>query len=147
VPRGGGSFFRCPVGKPEYTPPELQEHDLHSLNRQTYHDNFGLAVLIFLMLMEGIHPFSGTWQGTGNPPTLEENIQAGNSPYLSSSKLTPPRRALPFRTLPPSIQTLMVRCFGEGHRNPSRRPTAHEWHQALSLASEEIRFCHVNSQH
>src|SRR5439155_5011102 len=74
VPRRNGSFFRCAVGKPEYTPPELQGRDFHAINRTAYHDNFGLAVLIFQMLMEGVHPFSGIWQGTGNPPTLEQNI-------------------------------------------------------------------------
>jgi DNA-binding helix-hairpin-helix protein with protein kinase domain len=147
VPRGGGSFFRCPVGKPEYTPPELQGRDLHSLDRQTHDDNFGLAVLIFLMLMEGINPFSGIWQGTGEPPTLDQNMRAGNSPYLPSSKLVPPRRALPFRTLPESIQTLMIRCLGEGHKNPSRRPTAHEWYQELHRARQQITSCHINSQH
>ena len=147
VPRGDGRFFRCAVGKPEYTPPELQGHDFHSLNRKTYHDNFGLAVLIFQMLMEGVHPFSGIWQGTGNPPTLEQNIQAGNSPYLSGSILHPPRRALPFQTLPEAIQTLMIRCFGEGHRDPSKRPTANEWYQELYLAKQQIKSCHINRQH
>jgi DNA-binding helix-hairpin-helix protein with protein kinase domain len=147
VPRENGSFFRCAVGKPEYTSPELQGRDFHSLDRKAYHDNFGLAVLIFQMLMEGVHPFSGIWQGTGNPPTLEQNIQAGNSPYLSGSILHPPRRALPFQTLPETIQTLMTRCFGEGHRDPSKRPTAHEWYQELYLAKQQIRSCHSNGQH
>jgi DNA-binding helix-hairpin-helix protein with protein kinase domain len=44
--------FRCPVGKPEYTPPELQGCNFSEVDRTPDHDNFGLAVLIFLLLME-----------------------------------------------------------------------------------------------
>jgi hypothetical protein len=49
--------------------------------------------------------------------------------------------------LPESTQALMRRCFGEGHRDPPRRPTAHEWYRELSLAREQIRSCNANSQH
>jgi serine/threonine protein kinase len=147
VPKGDKHFFRCAVGKPEYTPPELQGREFQAINREMHHDNFGLAVLIFQMLMEGVHPFSGVWQGTGNPPTLEQNIQAGNSPYLSERILRLPRRALPFETLPQTVQTLMTRCFGEGQRDPSRRPTAYEWYEALHDAEQQIVSCLVNTQH
>ena len=32
-------------------------------SRQPFHDAFALAVLIFQLLMQGLHPFSGTWIG------------------------------------------------------------------------------------
>src|SRR5258708_13168965 len=57
VPQPGGTgFFRCPVGKPEYTPPELQGRDFSTIDRNTNHDNFGLTALIFPLLIEPIHP-------------------------------------------------------------------------------------------
>ncbi|RPI21357.1 MAG: hypothetical protein EHM70_25235, partial [Chloroflexota bacterium] len=37
----------CPVGKLEYTPPELQGKSLKEITRLPEHDNFALAVLIF----------------------------------------------------------------------------------------------------
>src|SRR5439155_19445245 len=46
-----GSVYRCPVGKPEYTPPELQGRSFADCNRQVEHDLFGLAVLIYQLLM------------------------------------------------------------------------------------------------
>ncbi len=147
VPRGYGLVYRCPVGKPEYTPPELQGRDFSQIDRAVYHDNFALAVLIFLLLMEGLHPFAGVWQGVGTPPTQEQNIQAGNCSYIGSRLLTPPPRALPFNTLPPALQRLMVQCFADGYRYPQRRPTALEWLQALSSAEQYLTYCRVNGQH
>jgi TM2 domain-containing membrane protein YozV len=89
----------------------------------------------------------GVWKGAGNPPTLEQNIQAGNCPYLPKSILRRQPRALPLDTLPPPLQALMIRCFGEGHRTPERRPRAEEWFQALQDAEAQIVTCRFNGQH
>ncbi|GAC1393162.1 MAG: hypothetical protein NVSMB38_19980 [Ktedonobacteraceae bacterium] len=147
VPKGDGQFFRCVVGKPDYTPPELQDHDFSQINRIIYHDNFGLAVLIFLMLMEGVHPFMGVWKGGGEVPKREQYIKAGNYPYTGSSLLVPPPHALTPSILPPNLQKLMTQCFVEGHLNPSRRPTAGEWRQALYDAEQHLTCCRYNNQH
>lgn len=147
VPKDNGQFFRCLVGKPGYTPPELQSCDFSQVNRTMYHDNFSLAVLIFLMLMEGVHPFMGVWKGEGEWPSLTERIKAGNYPYGGASLLVPPPNALAPYILPPNLQSLMKRCFVEGHTNPSRRPTATEWRKALHDAEQQLTCCRYNSQH
>ncbi|MBI4492661.1 MAG: hypothetical protein HY690_07710 [Chloroflexi bacterium] len=59
VDPASGTVYRCSVGKAEYTPPELQGVDFATVDRNPYHDNFALAVLIFILLMEGVHPFAG----------------------------------------------------------------------------------------
>src|SRR6266568_2639547 len=46
----GTRLFGCPVGVPEFTPPELQGASFASQSRTTEHDAFGLAVLIFYLL-------------------------------------------------------------------------------------------------
>ncbi len=142
-----GTVFRCPVGKPEYTPPELQGVDFSRVNRVPAHDLFGLAVLVSLLLMEGVHPFQGVWQGAGDPPTLEENIAAGRCPYAGATDLRPPPYALPFTILPPAVQDLMRRCFGPGARDPVARPPAQEWCVALEAAAADLATCAVNPQH
>ena len=76
-----GVIYRCHVGTPEYTPSELQGRDFASVDRAPEHDLFGLAVLIFQLLMEGTHPFAGTFQGRGEPPPLAERIDVGWFPY------------------------------------------------------------------
>jgi DNA-binding helix-hairpin-helix protein with protein kinase domain len=60
--------FPCKVGVPEFTPPELQGKDLSRVIRTTNHDDFGLAVLIFYILMMGRHPFAGRFLGQGDMP-------------------------------------------------------------------------------
>lgn len=144
---GHGQVFRCPVSKPEYTPPELQGQNFNQVVRSKYHDDFGLTVLIFLLLMEGRHPFTGVWKGSSVPPTLEQNIRAGNFPYSGRSLLVPPRNALAFETIPPPLQKLMKRCFTQGHRHPHRRPTAQQWYQALTDLERRLAVCNTNKQH
>ena len=51
--RAGGKVFHCTVAKGEYLAPELQGKDLATTDRTPESDNFALAVLLFLMLMEG----------------------------------------------------------------------------------------------
>lgn len=76
--------YRCPVGKLEFTPPELQGQSFRDVDRLPEHDLFGVAVLIFQILMEGTHPFAGVYQGRGEPPSLEARIKAGHFPYSKS---------------------------------------------------------------
>lgn len=136
-------FYPCPVGKPEYTAPELQGKSFQGELRQSYHDCFALAVLVFQLLMGGSHPFRGRWLGSGEPPPLEEKIRQGWFPYLAEAggKVAPPRHVLSLDSLHPDMRDLMVRCFVEGQHNPLRRPSAHEWVEALGRAEHDLVEC------
>jgi serine/threonine protein kinase len=147
VPRPGGGVFRCLVGKPEFTAPELQGLAFNSVDRTQAHDHFALGVLIFLLLMEGVHPFFGVWKGKGDPPAQADLIKAGHSPYAGSSRISPMPAALPFAFLPDQIRCLASRCFGAGHRNPVARPSAQEWLDQLSEVEKNLRTCSVNKKH
>src|SRR2546421_3957219 len=136
--RGQHQVFRCTVGKPEYTPPELQGCNFSRVERFPTHDSFALAVMIFLILMEGRHPFTGIWKGTDPPPTLDQNIKARNFPYANNSRFLPPRHALPFNILPPSLQTLMRRSLTT---NRARRPSAGRWFHALHSLEDQLEVC------
>ena len=73
IPTAGNVVtYRSLVGKPEYTPPELQGVNFRSVDRLYEHDRFALGVLIFQLLMEGNHPFSVRWQGRGDPRLWSE---------------------------------------------------------------------------
>jgi DNA-binding helix-hairpin-helix protein with protein kinase domain len=141
--------FRCRVGKPEFTPPELQAVKFDWVDRRREHDLFGLAILFFQMLMEGVHPFAGRHAGRGESPTLEERIGAGRFPYsLKSARGTMPMpTAPPFELLHPCIRDLFLQCFIEGHTNPSRRPGAQDWQRALLEMEKQLVCCPVNLQH
>ncbi|MGH2523941.1 MAG: helix-hairpin-helix domain-containing protein, partial [Anaerolineales bacterium] len=132
----------CPVGKPEYTPPELQGKSFQHTARLPEHDRFGLAVLIFQLLMEGNHPFRAQWLGAGDPPPIEARIRDGGWPYAPTAYLLAPPRYTPgLNTLPPPVVDLVRHCFVEGHRDPRQRPAPHEWERALAEAEKALMPC------
>ncbi len=57
----GGERFPCPVGTPEFTPPELQGADLSITPRTPDHDAFGLATFVFQLLFLGQYPWAGVY--------------------------------------------------------------------------------------
>jgi serine/threonine protein kinase len=129
--------YRCPVGKVEYTAPELQGKDFASIDRSAEHDRFALGVLIFQLLMDGNHPFRGRWLPAGAPPELPAKIASGYFPYRKQrrGKIVPPLGAPPLEALHPGVAKLIRRCFVDGHKDPRRRPTAEEWRDALERAA------------
>lgn len=143
-----GEIYRCGVGKPEFTPPELQGQSFAQLDRKPEHDLFGLAVLIFQLLMEGTHPFAGIYQGSGDAPPYETRIAEGHFVYSRRRVPYLPTLIAPkFDLLHPTLQQLFIRCFEEGHNNPQMRPTAQTWQSALSEAEQDLATCRVNNQH
>ncbi len=142
----------CPVGKLEYTPPELQGKTFALVPRQPEHDGFGLAVLIFQLLMEGNHPFRAQWFGSGDPPPVEDRIRDGAWPYAHrpAQPIAPPRGAPALDTLHPALVKLVRQCFVDGHADPRARPLPEEWEEALTTAEEALTACalgHLYSRH
>jgi len=143
-----GVVYRCVVGRPEYTPPELQRRTFAEVDRTPEHDRFGLGVLLFHLLMEGTHPFAGSVRTTRDPPPLEARIRAGAFPYARRNPVAhPPRTAPPFELLHPGVRELFVRCFEDGHTDPSVRPSAGEWRDGLEVAERALVTCDSNLQH
>ena len=142
------TVYRCPVGKAEFTPPELQGQTFRDRDRTPEHDRFGLAVLIFQLLMEGTHPFSGVYKGSGDPPAIETRIKAGHFVYGDNRVPYKPMPLAPsFDILHPKLQELFGRCFQDGHTNPKARPDARTWLLALIEAEEHLVTCDKYSQH
>jgi WD40 repeat protein len=144
----GTTVYRCTVGKPEYTPPELQGVSFRDVDRSVQHDLFGLGVLIYQLLMEGTHPFGGVFRGQGEPPELKERIKAGHFPHgRRGIPYNPMPLAPSFQMLPVALQELFLLCFEQGHGNPAARPTADVWSKALGAAEDDLVRCGVNGQH
>jgi hypothetical protein len=142
-----GDVFRCPVGRPEFAPPELQGKTLSEIDRTVEHDRFALGVLIFQLLMEGTHPFAGQYLGPGEPPDIPQRIARGIFPYRPGGLLRPPRNAPPFDVLHPIVRVDVHRCFEVGHFDPAGRPTAAEWVTALEAAAAALVQCRANPLH
>ena len=144
-----GVVYRCPVGKPEFTPPELQGRKFEEVDRLPEHDLFGLGIIIFQLLMEGTHPFAGRFMKEGDPPRVDQRISSGHFPHgPGGCKLYAPLPSgLPFGALNPGLQQLFLRCFVDGHHNPKARPDAQTWRRALQAALDDLRKCPANARH
>jgi serine/threonine protein kinase len=126
----GGKVHRCAVGKSEYIAPEIQninfsKEDLPTFTKET--DNFSLAVLIFKLLMNGVHPFNSVGMDDN---TIEDNIKAGLFPFdpdANAGKSPTAFYAPSFKMLPDSLKGLFKRAFVTGAFIPKRRPSAQEF--------------------
>ncbi|AFY51050.1 hypothetical protein Nos7524_5331 [Nostoc sp. PCC 7524] len=147
-----GKIYYCPVGSPDYTPPELIGKDFSSIEQTEVHDRFRLAVIIYQLLFGGQSPFGGgKWIGAGETPDMNELIRRGLWLYAPNSLLQPVHRTIPLEIVHPEVQRCFLRCFNDGHLNPHLRPTAKEWFDALKVASNELILCgridsHYHSQ-
>lgn len=141
--------FRCPMGKPEYTAPEIQGKSFRDVDRTAETDNFALAILLFQLLMEGTHPYQAKGKLVEDAASTQAKIVKGLYPYgvASGKDLAPPDHALPYEILPHEIQELFLRCFRDGHGNPLVRPSAHDWFEAFRKFGNRFRQCAGNTNH
>lgn len=146
--QSGGTRFGCDVGIPMYMPPELQNvTSFRGVVRTRNHDNFGLAVFIFMLLFMGRHPFAGKYSGQGDMP-IERAIREFRFAYAPSSaarQMQPPPGALPLQVLPPAVQALFVRAFAQ--ESMTQRPDAQEWIAALQDMGSSLVPCAGNIWH
>ena len=140
----GTRIFRCGVGVPEYTPPELQGKSFATLDRTANHDLFGLAILVFHLLMMGRHPFSGVPLVQADIP-IEKAIAEGYYAYTrntASARLKPPPHVPPVTMLDPSMLDLFERAF-----TTPQRPTATDWRGSLDKAMSQLIRCKNDPRH
>ncbi len=142
-----GVPFLCGVGRAEFTAPELLDVDIRTTPRRASSDLFALAVHVFQLVMEGVHPFDGVWHGDGEKPRHHELAREGMFTYAGDPLLSPRPAAMPFELLPGEIRELFTRAFVLGARDPDARPTGREWHDALGRCAADLRTCAVVGRH
>jgi DNA-binding helix-hairpin-helix protein with protein kinase domain len=141
-----GRQYLSPLGRPEFTAPELATVDLRKTARAKTSDLFALAVHIHLLIMAGNHPFlRGVWTGSGEQPNALTLASQGDWAGGPGSQLHTHPLAPPVSFLPNEIQVLFVRAFTDGARDPDARPTAEEWRTAL--AQIKIVSCRKRPDH
>jgi len=144
-----GHRFLCEVGVSAYTPPELQGKDFTTFVRTENHDNFGLALIIFHLLMMGRHPFAGRFLGRGEMP-VERAIAEYRFAFSANSKalqMEPPPNSLRLSDLPPNIAAMFEQAFSTQSAGDSSRPKALNWIESLESLSRDLIICPRNSSH
>jgi DNA-binding helix-hairpin-helix protein with protein kinase domain len=146
----GTQLFPCPVGVPEFTPPELQGQDFSKQNRTAQHDCFGLAVLIFYMLFVGRHPFMGLYDPKRDEMvTLDQAIGRLAFPYALDPR-SPEVKLPPFAPRLFDYPTLIGDQFKQAFTSEALtcgRPSALQWVNALSSLAGALRQCAANPNH
>lgn len=152
--RNAGKEYRCVVCAPGYVAPEL----IHACKGTTYADcpvatftmetdRFALAIHVFRMLMNGCHPFicERHLQRTGSAPApkpIDRRVESGETPFFKSVPgCSAPQYAPDISSLPPYLYNLFRKAFVDGHSDPTVRPHASEWKNALIRYHRELISC------
>ncbi len=146
--QASGRVFPCDVGVPAFTPPELQGRSFAGLVRSADHDNFGLAVLVFLLLFMGRHPFAGRFRGPDDM-TIERAIAEHRFAYgkdRQAAKMEPPPGAPLLAIVSPPLAALFEKAFAADAAR-SGRPTAQEWATGLDRMQGELARCDADRAH
>ena len=146
----GSNVFRCPVGVPEFTPPELQGSSFLARARTTQHDAFGLSVLIFYLLFLGRHPFMGMYDPRRDEMvSLDQAIGQYAFPYaldLRSQEVKLPLFVPRLADYPSSVTDLFKQAFTRDAITRGR-PSASQWVGVLTSLSSALRQCRGNPNH
>lgn len=142
---GSEVSYPCPVGTPEFTPPELQGESFGTLLRTPEQEAFGVAVLMFLLLFDGHHPYAGLHEN-GPYPSPAEAIRAGAYAYADPPRpgLRPPLTVPSPDAMPPEVRALFARAFGP---DPAARPDAATWARALDRLLSDLKRCADDPAH
>jgi len=150
-----GRLHRCTVGVSHFTPPELQgASSFDGVIRTANHDAFGLALLIFHVLLGGRHPYSGVPRMSGVGETLEGDIRSFRYAHARDARnrgIAPPPHAIPLAALSPELEAMLHVAFTE-RGAAERRATARQWVEALDAQREHLVRCgkspvHVHADH
>jgi DNA-binding helix-hairpin-helix protein with protein kinase domain len=145
-----GDLHLCGVGVSHFTPPELQGTTSFATNpRLVNHDNFGLALLLFHLLVGGRHPFSGVPLVTRAGASLESDISAFRYAYAADGTrrgFKPPPSSIPILSLPETIRNYFEAAFTE-RGSSGGRPTATQWIAALDSLRLALRKCTTCDAH
>lgn len=155
-----GKTHKCVVCAPGYVAPEViraaKGSTYATCSGQTftkYSDYFALAIHIFRMLMNGVHPFIPQYDidALGSlpaPEPIDRRVEAGKCPLFKPE----PGEAIPpmqpsFSCFPPYLRSLFESAFHTHLNHPNKRPTATDWKVALTRYRNELTRCNHNPMH
>lgn len=131
--------FSADVGKPEFIAPELPD-TLRGVIRTQNHDNFAVAIVIFLILV-GRHPY----QGIGAPlfrEAIKNNLYCYGKYSKNKGVSAPSPYDEIYNLLNDEIKDLFEKAF-----NSTNRPTASDWIKALKKFENQLVECDYDRKH
>lgn len=151
----GKRTFRCDVCVPEYISPKVSNgipkgETLKTVPLPTYSresDEYSLAILIFRILMDGVHPFSVALARGNNSDSLPQPAELMKKycfPYDVAPRGTRlPVFALPFKLLTEELRQMFVKQLSRGESISEEL-----WFEALCRFQEAVTVtCRADGQH
>jgi len=130
----GEWVYTCPVGFPDMTPEEHHGQDFSLVVRTQESEAFSIAIVLFMALMLGRHPYDV--QGGGE---RAENLRRASFPYgVGNSGIPAGRWYNIWSHMPYRLKALFIRTLVEGAHDPRKRATLAEWINAIEQYRKEI---------
>ncbi len=127
----------------EYIYPEGMDQTCEEMGEEQ--DKFALAVIIFKLLNNGIHPFSGVVKKNADSTlSIQERIEQYHYAYgMWGDSYQAPHPYSLHEFLPQSTLKLFDRAFMKGQQ----RPSAAEWQAELDYLLKNLKRCKKNPNH
>lgn len=127
----------------EYIYPEGMELSCEEMGEEQ--DKFALAVMIFKLLNNGIHPYSGVpRKADGDMLTIQNRIENYHYAYgLWPDAYQAPHPYSIHEYFDKSTLELFERAFSKG----AKRPTAYEWQEHLWKLMHSLKTCKKDGNH
>ena len=143
----GSRQYLCEVAVETFTPPELQNGKFRGALRTPNHDCFSLAVMIFLLLFVGRHPFSGRYRGGDMPiPKAIAEFRFAYGASRSQLGMDQPPGTPPLGMVGVRVAGLFEAAFGPGGL-ATGRPSAEVWVGALGELDQHLVRCTNSPAH
>lgn len=141
--KGEKNRFPAEFVSEEYIYPEGMNKTCEEMGEEQ--DKFALAVIIFKLLNNGIHPFSGTpRKNESDMLTIQNRIEKYHYAYgLWPDSYQSPHPYSLHEYFDKTTLELFERAFTKGNT----RPSAYEWQEHLWKLMHSLRQCKTNSNH
>ena len=141
--QGEQARFPAEFVSEEYIYPEGMNEACEDMGEEQ--DKFALAVIIFKLLNNGIHPFSGVVKKNADSTlSIQERIEGYHYAYgMWGDNYQAPHPYSTHEFLPQSTLKLFDRAFVKGQK----RPSAIEWQAELDFLLKNLKRCKKNPNH
>ncbi len=143
IPVDGAGSLMTRTFTPEFCAPELLlDPGNFDKPRTPEQVRFSLALIIYMLLMSGLHPYARC--GGGDP---SDNLKSGKCPLIKSSSVRMPvswYKSVSWLT--PGLKNCFIRMFVDGFADPSKRPLLEELRTEIENFIVVMRTSKSNNQ-
>lgn len=140
-------IYHCRVGRPEYTPPELQGIAFSGVERTENHDLFSLSVMIYQLLFQGRHPFDGTYDPSRGGRELRQPGDKIGKGYFVHDGQSIYKPDLGSILIWNALPIILKWAFGGSLAREKRNYSAQAWGSIIGQSINYMWRCQRNELH